>query len=219
MKKVLLLLTTFVITLFINTPVKAASLDHSLIYDIEKFEVTKETITFEGWAFINNFHNYGGSSTNISILANDTVAGKIEYNSTKNSSLYEANCIRYTGLNQPCIESHDASTCKIGVLSSSCKFDNVGFKVTFSISELIEKLGKDKTITFKLKVTTQGVTKSTNVAVPSTVSNVQNGDVIEGDNTTIEISGISNTATIRVEDGRVLASDGSFLWGSNFIKS
>lgn len=219
-KKIISIIIILTLFMFINTKeVKAAGSNHELIYDIENFNVTESKITFEGWAFINNYHNYGGSNTTITITAksgNKSLSGKTEYNSYRNESLYQANCDRHKGIGKSCVESHDAATCK-GTNGSSCRYDNVGFKVVFSIEKLIKQLGDGKTINFELSVTTNGKTQKNNIAVSTEASNVKDGDVIEGKNTIVKISDISDSATIRVGTGRVLATTaGDFAWGGGF---
>ena len=90
MKKVLLTITMIFISFFVTIPVNAEE-TNELIYDIESFNIDDANgqIIFKGWAFISNFHNYGGKNTTIKIEAYNsyssvTLTKEVEYSSEKN---------------------------------------------------------------------------------------------------------------------------------------
>ena len=233
MRKYLLsFIIIILITTFFNIDVKALSNDTSLIYDVEEFIVTETEITFKGWALIHGYHNYGGQNTKISIVANNSMEVETSsYNSSKNIALYKSLCIK-TG--DECYEKYGQASCVQGRGTSSCHYDNVGFNITFKINELINKFGKDKSISFKIKVTTRDVKtgkkieRTEDIAVSSKAVNAADGQFInnnkiqiDGGNNIIHISDISNTAKITVYPARVLSDlkgtrvKNTFIWKQN----
>jgi len=224
MKNFLLTITIIVISLFMTTPVLGAE-TNELIYDIENFSVNELNgkITFKGWAFISNVHNYGGRNTTIKIEAytsdsTTTLTKEVQYSSEKNQALYNANCIRYPrsgDKSKPgnCIQSYTGATCD-GSSGSSCRFDNVAFTSDFALQELIDKFqDTSKTISFRLIVTTNGITKNTDIAV----SNLAYTGVTDRyinlptQNMKIRVSGISDKAKIIVTQGRILENTAGYL--------
>lgn len=61
MKKFTLILICLVSMFLFRSEVLAAE-DHSLNYDVEKFYMSDGNLIIEGWAFMHNFDNYGGSN-------------------------------------------------------------------------------------------------------------------------------------------------------------
>ena len=219
MKKVMLALILIIMTLFINIPVHAADNDHYLIYDIENFSIKNDTITFEGWAFVLNFWNKGGENAKISITANgEKIKNEtVTYYSNYDKDIYEANCIKYDKTKK-CTDTYDTATCAIGNELSNCRYDNMKFKITIPVQSLIDEFGSDKVITFDLNILYTGNNKTykKSIAVANDSTTLKNGDVIDGDNTKISISGISDYATIRVGNGRVVSEKGDFIYSSNY---
>ena len=84
------------------------------------------------------------------------------------------------------------------------------------VKSLVDDIGVNKTITFKLRVTHNGQEETKSIAVSSDSTNLKNGDVIDNKDTKLSISGISDTATIRVNDGRVVSENGEFIYSSNY---
>lgn len=221
MRKILLTITMIFASFFIITPVNAAE-TNELIYDIESFNIDDANgqIVFKGWAFISNFHNYGGKNTTIKIEAynsSTTLIKEVKYSEEKDLALYNANCIRHPrkSYDKPgnCIESYSNATCN-GSSGSSCRFDNVAFTSTFTLQELVDEFqDTTKTISFRLIVTTNEITKKTDIAV----SNLAYKGVtdryinLSKQNMKIRVSGISDKAKIIVTKGRILENTAGYL--------
>ena len=223
-KKIVIILIAVISFCFCIPSVNAAG---ELVYDIDKMTVSNTAITFEGWGLINFYNNnYGGSTTRINIYAlregdnnrNNWVLANVSYNSKYNLSLYEANCIRGSGTNASCLESYENATCNQNSSTSSCRYDNVGFKATFSLDNLFEKIGKDVDISFKIEVINSSAsTQIADLGVYTINSNVENGSIYNGSNYSVLVSDLSEFGRIIVTHGRVLQnSQGTFAHGSSF---
>lgn len=205
--------------------------DHSLIYDIEQmnFDVNSGTISFSGWAFIHEYNNNGGSSTKINIYATAVGGGtkvyatNLTYNGGKDSTLYQANCTRVGSdpNTRQCKENYNESTCN-GTKYSSCKYDNVGFFASIKIEDIINQIGTDKDVIFKINVVNQTsrngksitTNKTENIAVDKLSTNVQNGTQkgTFGDKEyEIKIADISSTLGMRANWANVVRENGEFV--------
>lgn len=225
MKKIISLMTIFVSFTFCISTVSARG---ELIYDITDMVVSDTAVVFKGWAEINDYHNYGGTSTIIKIFAmkkGDTnesnwVSANITYNSQYDTALYQANCMRYSGVGKPCVESHDQATCDPAKLNStsSCRYDNVGFTATLMLDKLYEELGEDDEITFKIRVSnTSGGTQTEDLGVFSGNCNVSNGETVSGSQYSITVSDLANSGRIVTNQARVIQNEsGAYARGSSF---
>jgi len=79
-KKIILILLIFVSAFIFSDKVLAKvpdddefkKIDHSLNYDIEYFNIDNNgVLTMKGWAFIHNYHNYGGLESDVSVDIDD----------------------------------------------------------------------------------------------------------------------------------------------------
>lgn len=230
MKKKIVLISVLVIIIVSIISIKqiyaADNNDHSLIYDIEdmNFDSSNGTITFEGWAFIHEYHNnYAGSTTKISIYAKGVngkvVYADVKYNSEKDRTLYQAMCTR--NKENKCYEDYDKATCN-GNKNSQCRYDSVGFTATISIEDIINTIGTDTKVTFILdlenKTTRNGksvtTNKYTNIAVDNTSTNLENGNqegTYNGKDYTIKTDGITDKLTIRANWARVVDEAGNYI--------
>lgn len=219
MKKIILTLAIIVISLFINTNVYAYERNPELIHDIEKIEITNDYITFEGWGFIGDLNNYGGSSTTIKIIASNNKGKKLSnkdmgnatiYNSTKNNVLYYANCFKWNDKG-----NYTSGTCiqnncnpKAGH-SPSCDYENVGFTIKFPVDKLLYEFGANEEITFNLEINTKwgnyDVTKSVDIAVHEEV--IKNNYSNNNESFTIDFDKPSNIAVMHTDVGRVQSNE------------
>ena len=225
----ILLIFTFIFVIS-NINVNASHLDDkSLIYDIDEFkiDINRKEINISGWAFIHNVNNDSKKNTTIEVIAESNkgkkVNAEVEYseNMNLNKALYHANCQRVRQANsskQVCAESYEVATCNPNIFTSSCRYDNVGFSATIDMDDL-RKVGEGSTFTFKLRVTTSGITKEDEIVVSTGASNVNNGEPItiyKEEDINITVSNLTDKAKVRASYARVLTNTGGYAVASNF---
>ena len=226
-KKILVLMFFFVFVLNFN--ISKVSARGELVYDVTNLTISDTSVVFKGWGVIIGHNNYGGSSSNIKIYAlrdgdqnrNNWVTAQLSYNSNYNHSLYEANCVRYSGTGKPCVESYENATCNPNNMASSCRYDNVGFTASFSLKDLFDKLGSDTDISFKIEISNSTAnTQISDLGVYVINSNVGNNTIYNGKDFSVSVSNLSEYGKIIESLGRVLSnSQGTFAHGSKFYWS
>lgn len=227
MKKMFLMI--FMITSFFLFFDIVSAADGDLVYDITNMTISETSITFEGWAEINGFHNNGGKTTIIKVYAlrdgddnkaNWISAQKFEYNGKYNRALYEANCIRKPfnpNKTSECYDPYDGGEHKCEG-NSGCLYENVGFKAIFNLEDISEKFGNSN-ISFKLEVYNSNSKQicSSDLGVFEGNANLENGGVYNGNKFNVKISNLSSSAKVVVSLGRVLTALGNdFAQGTAF---
>lgn len=172
MRKLLFAFFITIISLFITTPAQAKQ--GELFYDITRFAVEKEQVVFEGWAYIQDYNNYGkgadhSQNTTIAIYPKlgdkvyENVKYEIEYHDKINNkenglgrALFNATCLKNS--NEVCYNDYDRTT-RAGTRENHVHYDNIGFKIRINISDINKTIGDDsydKTIEFVLRVENDG---------------------------------------------------------------
>lgn len=151
-KKLVYLIIAFIVIFAIDGNEVYAN-EGDISYDIEKMDVSGNTLTFSGWAIAHNVNNVGGVSTKISIVASDG-SNSIEVPASQYSArnLFLGLC--YNDKNYKCTAEY-YSTCYSGLgdvqSNQTCLYRNVGFSVIFDIKKLKETFNTNN-ITFKIKI-------------------------------------------------------------------
>lgn len=158
----------------------SSSVNYKISYDITKFIMDEQKIHFEGWSFLDHMDNYGGinKTTYVAAYVGDWNSSWNKLENCKNSSscyytkaqidnwdMYDSYFTRCVG--NACSDSirnnildkliknkkvfEDASCTGHGDYGGShCTYHNIGFKFNMNISDIVEKLGNNKTIKFRL---------------------------------------------------------------------
>lgn len=180
MKKIILI---FIVFMFFPLTAKTIDTDDdsNLIYDVESVKITKDTITFKGWSFVDKTHSIGGQNYKVTIYAvdsneinsYDSKGIKVENKVARGGNrLYPSTCFKKNGKYDGVRDPNGAGTCEqvhYGYVSgtgtiddgrgyatctsdqTSCMNYNPEFEIKFDIDDLQDEFGYEQ-FTFVIQI-------------------------------------------------------------------
>ncbi len=216
-KKIFLLLVFLVSFMGFGIDARAEAVDHSLNYDIEKFELSDNNIlTIEGWGFIHNYDNYGYGtgvesyySNNINRSLNESAALHLYFYFRSGNSIVGKNfdgsyaeevsfIVGSDFTYDMCYKGSDTNQC----VGNSYVYKNLKFKINIDLNKYFGIFNSGSNYSLYLLGRLGNVEKEVEVAVAEGVTNKTATEMFE-------ISKLSNKIDV---SGNHIIFSGSDFW-------